>query len=284
MDDQRFGSVRTATQAGRFYEADPEALRAQIQRMLEQALPIDLEHVPYGLLAPHAGYLFSGSVAASAFRCVRGESFDGVIVLAPSHYRAFEGVALASHEAFATPLGRVPVDAAAVAELKQCPGFLDDNSVHTVEHALEVELPFLQVALTGEVPIVPVLVGSMDGNAIDRTTGQLQAFINRRAKEDHQRWLVVASSDTYHGYDPDECRKNDQRLRHILEHMDTEQLCVDVRRNQVMACGWAPLALVMELSRRRGATRGVVLDRSDSQQGALGSGSYVVGYVAAAFV
>lgn len=278
------GPVRPPRQAGRFYEADPARLRATVTGLLAGAAPAALEGKAIALVAPHAGYVYSGHVAAAAYRQLEGRAVDGVLLLAPSHYVDFNGAALPAAAAFATPLGEVALDLAAVEELKGHAGFSVTNGPHDAEHAIEVQLPFLQLALKRPAALLPLALGRPPrAETLEPLAGPLLQLLEQRgaAGED---WLILASTDTYHGHDPEACAANDIELERMIETLNTAALLEATRRRKVMACGWVGLALAMELARRLGARRGQILKRSDSRGGSGPVGDYVVGYLAAAFV
>jgi AmmeMemoRadiSam system protein B len=277
--------VRPARQAGRFYEADPGRLRAMIEAFLAAAPVPDLGGPPVALLAPHAGYVYSGHVAAAAFRQLAGRPVDGVLLLAPSHYADLPGAALPTAEAFATPLGDVALDREALAFLARHPGFAFADAVHDPEHSIEVELPFCQVALGRPFALAPLALGCLPPGegGLAALADPLEALLRQRAAAG-QAWMILVSSDTYHGYDPEACVANDAALGSLLERMATRELLEAARARRVMACGWVGLVLALELARRLGAHCGVVMKRADSRAGAGPVSDYVVGYLAAAFV
>lgn len=276
--------IRTARQAGRFYEAAPARLRATVTGLLEAAAPVALEGRALGLVAPHAGYIYSGHVAAAAYRQLAGRAVDGVLLLAPSHTALFSGAALPSAAAFATPLGEVAIDRAAVGELQGRAGFAVNDEPHDAEHAIEVQLPFLQLALERPFALLPLALGRPPrGESLEALAAPLLELLERRAAAGED-WLILASTDTYHGYDPEACAANDAQLAQMIEALDAPALREATRHRTVMACGALGLALALDLARRRGARRGRILKRSDSRGGGGPVGDYVVGYLAAALV
>ena len=158
--------TRPAAVAGRFYPAHPQQLRAAVEQCLREADAIaqaagesSPQPTPKALIVPHAGYVYSGAVAAAAYRRLRGASqISTVVLMGPAHRKAIAGIAATSAAAFATPLGSISVDLGSIAEACQLPGVAIDDAAHREEHCLEVQLPFLQ-ALLGEFEIVPFVVG-----------------------------------------------------------------------------------------------------------------------------
>jgi hypothetical protein len=168
-----------------------------------------------GVIAPHAGYMYSGEVAASAFASIAasGRRFRRVLLIGPPHYMAVRGIAASSARAFATPLGEVPVDAQAIAALKEEGLVYIDDVPHAPEHALEVELPFLQTALAS-FTIVPLLVGA--------TSPEQVAKIIERLMD--SRTLLVVSTDLSHYLDDATARKRDLATAETIEQLDFSKL------------------------------------------------------------
>ena len=279
METRFADKPRPAAQAGLFYDSDPALLKDRVIELLgEQA---EAQTDPLALLAPHAGYVYSGDVAGSAYSRLRGRPIDRVLLLGPSHGADFIGAVLDHHPAWESPLGEVGIDAEAARILAANPCVSIDPGPFAGEHALEVQLPFLQVAL-GDRPfrILPVLVGRPPVEGLEALADALEEVLEhwRRAGLGH---VVVASSDTYHGSSAERCRANDDRLIELIELLRAEELIEAAERGEVMACGWAPLALTMILARRGGGRGATILARSDSRSGG-GWGGYVVGYLGAA--
>ncbi|OFV79461.1 MAG: hypothetical protein A2Y78_04925 [Acidobacteria bacterium RBG_13_68_16] len=187
-----YAEVRPPAVAGAFYPGSVRELQRDVQGYLHGE---PTGHPPAAVIAPHAGYVFSGATAGKTFAGLAGGTYTRVILLGPSHYESFRGGALPAPEitAFATPLGEMPLDRAAAAKLSKYPEFSGPARAHNREHCLEVELPFLQATLGG-VSIVPILVG----NATDRAAARGMA--RRLAEFVGPDTLIVVSSDfTHHG-------------------------------------------------------------------------------------
>jgi AmmeMemoRadiSam system protein B/AmmeMemoRadiSam system protein A len=179
--------------AGSFYPDDPDELRVAVQGMLERAGPAAAPAA--ALVVPHAGYVFSGEVAARGFAALRGARPKRVILLGPSHHRGFEGGALpaAGVTAFSTPLGPIPLDTDALARLRSSPELGGPPAAHDPEHCLEVELPFLAEVAPGA-KLVPILLG------VDTDLATCRAIARTLAPLLDERTVVVASTDfTHHG-------------------------------------------------------------------------------------
>jgi len=269
--------IRPPAVAGQFYPGSPDALRNEVDQLLARASETGLGERIVALVAPHAGYVYSGATAAAAYRQVQGQSFDAVIVIAPSHRDAFDGVSLMAKGGYATPLGALPVHRE-IAErlLKSGAGIRETTLGHGLEHAIEVQLPFIQRAI-GEVPIVPLVM-------MDRSWTICRKLAHAIAEATQgMRVLAVASSDLYHGYSEAECQAIDEVTLEEAEKASPEEFCNDLASEQVQACGGGPIAVVKEFARRRGALGTRVLAHATSADATGHHGGYVVGYGAVVY-
>lgn len=258
--------IRPPAVAGTFYPDDPEDLAAEVDAHLAAAPGGPGEPVR-ALVAPHAGYVYSGPVAGSAFSTLRRDParFARVLLLGPSHYVPFGGLALSSAEAFRTPLGDVPLDAGARAALADLPQVLLEDSPHAREHALEVELPFLQRTLA-EFSLVPLAVG-------EASDGEVAEVIERLADDET---LVVVSTDLSHYHPYEEARRRDRRTSAAIAGLEPEAI------GERDACGRVPLCGLLSWARRRGwSCRCLDLRNSGDTAGAhdrvVGYGAYALG-------
>lgn len=185
--------VRPSALAGTWYPGDSRELADYVDGLLEAAEPAAQELPIRALIAPHAGYRFSGATAAEVFALVRGREFKRVILLAPSHHSGFRGLSIADVDAYQTPLGAVPLDEPAVAELRRSDLVSADPVAHVREHAIEIELPMLQRALQPGWRLVPVLVGQMQQEDYET------AAVLLRPLADEDSLLLVSSDFTHFG-------------------------------------------------------------------------------------
>ncbi len=268
-------SIRPPVVAGQFYPSDTARLGQDVEKFLEQA---DSGAVPgkiVGLIAPHAGYMYSGGVAAHAYRLLERGQFDLAIVLAPSHRVPFSGASVFLGDAYQTPLGLVPVD-------KELSGRLADASplisyrpdAHSHEHSLEVQLPFLQKTL-GDFDLVAIVMGRSDAAQCRSIARAIADLVGDR------RALLVASTDLSHYHSQAQAVALDQVVQRYVDRYDPEGLLAAEARGECEACGAIPMATVMMASRELGATGGVVLKYATSGD-VTGDHSQVVGYMAAA--
>jgi AmmeMemoRadiSam system protein B/AmmeMemoRadiSam system protein A len=245
--------VRESVLAGSWYPADPAELAREVDGFLAAAAGGPGEEPVRALVAPHAGYAFSGRTAGAAFAHVRGRAYRRVLVLAPSHHADFRGLSVAEVDAYATPLGLVPLDREAVATLRRSALVVSEPAAHRREHAIEIELPFLQRALAPGWRLVPVLVGALAGEDY-----HVLAELLRPLADEHT--LVVVSTDfTHYGprfgylpFDPDE--RVAQRIRALddgaLAHVvarDGPALLAYRAQTGISVCGYRALALLLHL-------------------------------------
>lgn len=249
--------------AGLFYPAGRDQLAAQVEHLLSDARRTSRGGAVRAIIAPHAGYVHSGPVAASAFAALRDLPQalrpQRVVVIGPAHHVAFAGIAAPNTAVFATPLGEMPVDREAIERIRALPQVLVSDEPHKPEHALEVELPFILTVL-GPLPIVPLLVG--------QTSGQEVAEVLRQMWDDAT--LVVVSSDLSHYLDAKAARDRDAATAAAIEHLDNRRI------GHHDACGALALrGLLIEAARR-----GLVVERVDLRNSGDTSGDChcVVGY------
>jgi MEMO1 family protein len=257
--------VRVPAAAGSFYPRSAHTLSQTVGNLLAAA-DVQPRAQRCGIIAPHAGYAYSGPVAAEAFSSVR--SLRGRIgratVIGPAHFVPFRGIAAPSHMAFATPLGKVPVDVAAVEALSAEALVAIDDEPHAPEHAIEVELPFLQ-AIFGDLPIVPLLFGSTSAAAVAAAIAQVWT----------DDTLLVVSTDLSHFEDYESACRHDERTAAAIEAFDEAVI------GPSDACGHlAVRGALLEASRRGLAVERLALRNSGD---ATGDRQSVVGYGAWAF-
>jgi AmmeMemoRadiSam system protein B len=258
--------IRTAAVAGSFYPADRHGLATQVTRLLAQ-VPTSADASPKALIAPHAGYVYSGAIAACAFAQLRthGDAIARVVVIGPAHYLPLRGLALPTTEAFATPLGRVAVDRHALAALADLPFVVAMDAAHAPEHAIEVELPFLQSVLR-RFTLIPLLVGSATAPEVGEVLARLWGGAET---------LIVVSSDLSHYHDYETARQLDAATAQRIERGDWAAL------GAADACGRWPIAgLLIEGARHGLAARRLALCNSGDTAGPRHE---VVGYGAWAF-
>jgi AmmeMemoRadiSam system protein B/AmmeMemoRadiSam system protein A len=263
-------SSRPAAVAGFFYPAEPQLLRGLLDRKLEDAEEpaAQTQQRPKMLLVPHAGYLYSGEVAATAFATLRPwrEQIERVVLLGPAHRLPVRGMALPTVSAFETPLGRIPLDLDAMSLLKDLPQVESADPPHAQEHSLEVQLPFLQRVLGDGFMLLPVLVGGAG-------PAQVAEVLERVWGGDET--LILISSDLSHFLTHEQAQARDRVTVERILHFST-----DLRGEE--ACGAGPLNGALAVAARHGLQPRLLCQRNSGDiQG--GDHSRVVGYASIAF-
>lgn len=275
--------VRKPAVAGQFYPGNPATLRKDIEHYLENASTEPVEGTVVALVSPHAGYIYSGQVAAYGYRLVRDNAYETVVVISPSHVEYFDYSSVFAGKSYLTPLGEIPVDHDVV-RLITGEGKLvrAETSGHLFgafqrgEHSLEVQLPFLQVAL-GDFELVPIVMGSQSRECIEALGNALgNALQGRNA-------LIVASTDLSHFHGEAGAKKLDGVFMDKLGSFDEAGLSKSLARKDAEACGGGPTAAAMIAARKLGADRCAILQYANSGD-ITGDTSSVVGYVSAAMI
>ena len=273
--------IRRAAVAGRWYPQSPQALTEAVDGYLAQAHSGvagdgDLEGDLVAIVSPHAGLIYSGPVAAHAYRLLRDRRFDVAVLVGPSHFVGFEGVAIVPSGGFETPFGVARIDAAcASAVMAATPIVHELASAHAREHSLEMQLPFLQ-HLAPDAMIVPLVMGQQTAGTA-RALGEALATALRG-----RRALLVASTDLSHYQDAATAARLDAVVIDCVSRFDAEGLQDALNVRPEHACGGGPTVAVMRAARHLGALDAVVLNYADSGD-VSGDKSSVVGYMAAAF-
>lgn len=265
--------IRRSIIAGSWYPDRAEALHNLLDQLLAQTS--GEQNQGRGLLAlfvPHARYIYSGAVAAEAYRLLPESNFARVVLIGPSHYRYLGPWATTDFTHYATPLGLVPIDQDYMQKLQErfpMPSIREEQ-----EHSLEIQLPFLQRTLQ-EFSIVPILSGQTSLESAQKLAGAIAETI------DDGHTLVVASSDLSHYHDSVTAEAMDRRLLSRMETLDTEGLAQDLEAGECEACGGGAILATMLFARIRGA--GSVQIRKYAHSGdVIGDHFQVVGYAAAA--
>lgn len=266
--------------AGTWYPATAAALAEKVQSHLDgvpsqpaDALPADADVV--ALIAPHAGLMYSGPVAAHAYRLLSARQYDSIVLVGPSHYVGFEGASVWSAGAFETPLRNLAIDEELADAIRSACSVLQDyQPAHHREHSLEMQLPFL-ASLAPSTPIVPIVMGFQSRETAFAVGDAIANGTRGR------RVLIVASSDLSHFYDAGTAAQLDALVMARVDALDDEGLMALLEHRADHACGGGPIVSVLRAARQMGATRSRVLHYADSGD-VSGDKSSVVGYMAAA--
>lgn len=258
-------SIRPPAVAGTFYPADPQTL----QRMVNEYLDLATTNgdAPKAIIAPHAGYIYSGPVAAGAYHLLASarQRINRVVLLGPSHRVPLSGLAVCSADYYATPLGTIQLDHAAALRLLELPQVSMLDEAHTMEHSLEVQLPFLQTVLD-QFSLIPLVVG-------DASTEQVSEVLDRLWGGDET--LIIISSDLSHYHDYESAKRLDQQTSDAIINLHPE--CIHTHD----ACGGIPINGLLLQAQKRGL-HAELLDLRNSGDTA-GPRDRVVGYGAYRF-
>ena len=266
--------VRSCAVAGSWYPGTRVALERAVDAHLATAVAVE-EGCPRALIAPHAGLMYSGPVAAHAYQLVRRCSYEAVVLVGPSHFVGFDGLSVWPRGAWDSPLGPVPVAEGLASSIASAHALVHENpAAHAREHSLEMQLPFVARLLPG-VPIVPVIMGY-------QTRATAQQFGDALVRAVWGRpVLLVASSDLSHYHDARTASALDAVVLRHVEALDDEGLMRALEQEPGHACGGGPMVAVLRAARTLGATRSRVLRYADSGD-VSGDKEAVVGYMAAA--
>ncbi len=267
--------IRESVIAGSWYPGNASRLQREVQDYLSQASTADLQGQLIALISPHAGYRYSGQVAAYAYKLLGERKFSSVVVIAPSHRSHFRGVSVYDRGGYRTPLGVVPLDRELISAVKQRESRIQYvPEAHTQEHSLEIQLPFLQV-LMPDVKLVPLVMGNQDFATCKWLAEAVADCVENRSV------LVVASSDLSHFHPYKQAKRLDQVVVDKVNDFDPQGLSDDLANGLCEACGGGPMVTAMLIARRLGANKSRVLHYANSGD-VTGDHSSVVGYMAAA--
>lgn len=276
---------RPTAVAGTWYPREPARLRALLEAQLHAAdaayasastvAPQGSPATLRALIAPHAGLVYSGGIAAHAYRLLRDADPEAIVLVGPSHFVAFEGASVWPRGSFDTPLGALPVDEAlADALMARTSAVHRRPDAHTREHSLEMQLPFLAHLAPGT-PILPLVMGHQTRQTARALGAALAELMTSRSL------LLVASSDLSHFHDASKARALDEHVLSAVQGFDSERLMTLLERRPEHACGGGPMVTVLTAAEAVGATEAEVLHYGHSGE-VSGDHTSVVGYMAVA--
>ncbi len=269
--------IRESVIAGTWYPGNASRLQEEIQSYLSRASVADFKGQLIALISPHAGYRYSGQVAAYAYKILEKQKFATVVILAPSHRAYFRGVSVYDRGGYRTPLGVVPLDRELISALKQRENRIQYvPEAHNQEHSLEIQLPFLQVIMP-DFKLVPLVMGNQDFTTCQWLAEAVADCIQKKGSA-----LVVASSDLSHFHPYQQAKRLDQVVLDAVSDFDPQGLSGSLASGKCEACGGGPMVTAMLIARRLGANNSRVLHYANSGD-VTGDHSGVVGYMAAAF-
>ena len=260
-------NIRLPAVSGSFYPDNPEILKTMLEGYLQQVPALTADKVPKAMIVPHAGYIYSGEIAASAYARLlpKRSTIKRVILIGPSHRVGFIGLALSHAEAFKTPLGNIPLDTEAINALAKLPFVSYREQAHKHEHSLEVQLPFLQMTLDS-FQLIPIVAGDCPAEQIEQV---LELFY---AQDDT---LIVISSDLSHFHDYATAQRLDQETSEKIERLDYQHLDYE------SACGRVPISGLLALAKKQSLQLETIdlrnsADTAGDKSRVVGYGAYVI--------
>jgi MEMO1 family protein len=267
--------VRSPAVAGMFYPTPAQALRHEVQQLLTKALAPSLKGDIVALISPHAGYQYSGLTAAHGYKLLEKQSFDTIVFVSPSHREYFNSISVYNGRAYKTPLGELPIDDVLRDELVLHDSIIEESlHGHHQEHAIEVQLPFIQMTL-GEIKILPIVMGDQRREFCFHLGNKLASILQNK------KVLLVASTDLSHFYQYDDAKKLDKIVIDDIKEFDYEKMMNDLESERAEACGGGPTVAVLIAAKKLGANQIKILHYCNSGD-VTGDHSGVVGYLSAA--
>jgi AmmeMemoRadiSam system protein B len=273
-------SYREPSAAGSFYPAKKEKLKETIMKMLKSSSTEVTRGQILGIISPHAGYTYSGLIAADVYKQIQSKKFDNVIVISPSHFEEFSGCSVFFGD-YITPLGIISTNIElAKVIVSSSPIVKESTSGHRYEHALEVQLPFLQVVLES-FELVPIVMGHQDYSTAEDLSNAICTALSIPVFK-NQKSLIVGSSDLSHYLPIEKAKERDSVVLQDVQDFNAKKLSDDINSNKCQACGFGPILSTMLTSKKLGATQSKVISYGTSGDV---SGDYqnVVGYLSGVF-
>ncbi len=266
--------IRKPAVAGMFYTSDPQKLKTEVETLLSISFPEENFKDIFGIVVPHAGYIYSGRTAAFGYNAIKEKKYKTVIIISPSHREYFQGTSIFNGEAYETPLGIVEVNQELADRIVQNSDtiFMGQEG-HRDEHAIEVQLPFLQT-IYEDFSIVPIVMGDQRKIFVD----ELSKAVADVADENT---LVISSSDLSHYYAQETAERLDSIIEKDILDFAHDKLQNDLDNKMCEACGGGPIVAMMKAAWLKDYKHSIVFDRRDSSF-ASGDTSQVVGYLSAA--
>lgn len=272
--------VRYPAVAGAFYPYDQERLSKKIDGYIAAAGEVNVSGDIVGIVAPHAGYDYSGPIAGYAFKPLVGKKYDTVVILGPNHrVYGFRDVAIFKEGFFKTPLGNVPVDSELALKILNADAakFVSDPDLQTEEHSLEVMLPFLQRTLAPGFKIVPIMMGDYSRGTIERISHEIVKHTQGK------KVLIVASCDLSHDKDYGTACEMDKKALDSIASMNIDAVEKLETGGKTEMCGYGPVMVLMHIARSHGVTNGQMLKYANSGDTTGDRNGRIVGYGAVVF-
>ena len=270
--------IRTPAVAGTFYPEDEKGLKELIQNCLSVSDSRNFDTKLISLVSPHAGIVYSGQVAGYAYNLLKDREIENILILAPSHHEYFVGGTIYDGDAYATPLGEIPINSDISQKISESSQHIQFSTIgHEKEHSLEVQLPFLQEVLNNDFNLIPLIIGNITLDIAEEIADSVASVI-LAAEEDI---LLIASTDLSHFHDQEKANVLDNRTAEYIESMSIDMLYNECDNGNCEACGINPLTVVMKASQILGASNVDILKYATSGD-VSGDYTSVVGYLSAA--
>jgi len=269
--------IRASVLAGTWYPGDPDELKRAINYYLKKVKPPKIKQTIHGLISPHAGYIYSGQTAAYGYKELENKEYDHVVVLAPLHQLPMGKYAINRADYYETPLGRIPVNKTFVKELSKK---IDITFVdHEEEHAIEIQLPFLQMVLP-EFQILPIMIGFSDLNECDDLVLGLSQIIK------NSKNLILISTDMHHIANYYEVVRKDQDVINTIQSFDIKRISERLKQSDCSVCGRVGMLIGLRVLKGLGSKSIQILHYTNSGDvtGERMAGHYTVGYLSAAII
>ena len=266
-------NIREPAVAGMFYPASADKLKSQIKMLLDANKPAEHFDNIVGIVSPHAGYIYSGKTAAFVFNAVAQKKYKNVIIISPSHREYFAGISIYNGKAYKTPLGDVPINIEVRKKIAEGSKLIFEGiNGHRAEHAVEVQIPFLQTVMN-DFSIIPIVMGDQNKMYIDELSRRLADVMDDET-------LIIASSDLSHFYSKEQADKRDSIVEKRITEFDYGNLQQDLETGKCEACGGGTIVAMMKAADLFNKKKSKVLSRTDSGD-VTGDYSEVVGYLSA---
>lgn len=268
--------IRQPAVAGVFYPAKKEELAKMVSEFIERAKVPQPEKNVVAVICPHAGYIYSGWVAGYSYAYIKNKKIKTVFILGDSHRMSFKGASVGFYKAYKTPLGEVPVNQAICKELLKHNFFCFKKEAHSVEHSIEVQLPFLQIAFKN-FDIVPILFGERNPEVSQKIAEILAKYVSPQT-------IFIGSTDLSHYHTYEKARKLDSKTINVLQSVSGDLLFERLYRGEAELCAIGAITTLLYMCNIAGANKAVVLKYANSGDVPAGDKNRVVGYVAMAFI
>lgn len=266
-------SFRAPSAAGYFYPSNPARLKVLVESLLQAGQPEKEINNIRGIIAPHAGYIYSGKTAAYAYNLIKGKAYKTVVIISPSHREYFPGISVYDGDGYTTPFGNVLIDKETSDKIITGNNVIFKSTIgHNEEHAVEVHIPFLQSVMK-DFKIIPIVMGDQSKNYIDALAERLISVFS-------EDMLLIASTDLSHYHNRKTADALDKIVEQRIADYDFNSLREDLEEERCEACGGGPVVVLMKVLDHFKKSKSVILNRTDSGE-ASGDTKQVVGYLSA---